>query len=223
MIAADLNARRISSPGSSWNRTQRRATGCMGSGVRVIVRNERSRVVVHWNVSEWRKDPDTGSRRRVKRRQSEWITHVDESPRIVNDQLWLRAQKRIKSIAADGNWASPRGKPKYLLAGLLRCASCGAHYVIANGHKYSCSSYVNGRACYNHVCVNRLLSLEKDIVGPIHAVTLAPERVAPMAKEMQALLRRSAASDADAFYRGAEAIAGARCAHRAIARATEAR
>src|SRR6185436_5845158 len=42
-IAANLNERRIPSPGSSWNRTLRRAKGWMGSAIRVIVRNERYR------------------------------------------------------------------------------------------------------------------------------------------------------------------------------------
>ena len=55
-IAADLNARRIPSPGATWNRTERRAAGWMGSGIRVILRNERYRGTVHWNASEWRKD-----------------------------------------------------------------------------------------------------------------------------------------------------------------------
>ena len=35
-IAAELNARRIPSPGSTWSRTVLRASGWMGSGVRVI-------------------------------------------------------------------------------------------------------------------------------------------------------------------------------------------
>ncbi|MGH8320018.1 MAG: recombinase family protein [Steroidobacteraceae bacterium] len=42
-IAAEMNGRRISSPGSSWARTDRRAKGWAGSGVRVILRNERYR------------------------------------------------------------------------------------------------------------------------------------------------------------------------------------
>jgi hypothetical protein len=45
-IAAELNGRRIASPGSTWNRTERRVQGWMGSGVRVILRNERYRGVV---------------------------------------------------------------------------------------------------------------------------------------------------------------------------------
>jgi len=68
----------------------------MGSGVRVILNNERYRGVVQGNTSEWRKDPDTGKRRRVMRPHSEWITHVDESLRIVSDDLWERAQRRSR-------------------------------------------------------------------------------------------------------------------------------
>lgn len=70
-ISRDLNELRIPSPGSSWNRTTRRANGWMASGIRVILRNERYRGVVHWNTSEWRKDPDSGKRQRVERPRSE--------------------------------------------------------------------------------------------------------------------------------------------------------
>ena len=48
------------------------------------------------NASEWRKDPDTGKRRRIMRPRSEWISYVDESLRIVTDDLWERAQRRTR-------------------------------------------------------------------------------------------------------------------------------
>lgn len=184
-IAGEFNSRRIPSPGASWARTERRAQGWMGSGIRVILRNERYRGVVHWNTSEWRKDPDTGRRKRVPRPRSDWITHVDGSQRIISDELWARAQQRIARTAEDGNWAAPKGKPKYLLSGLLRCGECGAHYVIANRHEYGCSSHIDGRACGNNIRVRRE-SLEDSILGPVRRELLSPERIAKMAKEMQA-------------------------------------
>jgi hypothetical protein len=67
----------------------------MGSAVRVILRNERYRGVVHSNQSEWRKDPDTGKRQRVERPRTEWITRTDDSLRIVSDELWQRAHVRL--------------------------------------------------------------------------------------------------------------------------------
>ena len=74
----------------------RRASGWMGSEVRVILRNERYRGVVCWNASEWIKDPDTGRRRRINRPREEWITYVDESLRIISDDLWGRAWRRVR-------------------------------------------------------------------------------------------------------------------------------
>src|SRR6185437_4011573 len=149
----------IPSPDSAWKRTQRRVAGWMGSGIRVILRNERYRGVVHWNTSEWRRDPDTGKRRR-----------------IISDELWERAKRRIQRTAEDSHWAAPKGKPKYLLSGLLRCGVCGAHYVIANAHEYSCSAYIDGRACKNGIRVRRDV-LERSILDPVRRELLAPERV----------------------------------------------
>jgi len=100
-IASDLSAGRIPSPGASWKRTERVANKWMGAGVRVILQNERYRGVVNGNVSEWRKDPDTGKRQRIERPRSEWITHRDESLRIMSDELWQRAQQRLQPAKDD--------------------------------------------------------------------------------------------------------------------------
>jgi site-specific DNA recombinase len=182
-IAADLNGRRIPSPGSGWNRTVRRASGWMGSGVRVMLRNERYRGVVHWNTSEWRKDPDTGKRKRIVRPRSEWISHVDESLRIISDDLWDRAQRRTRPANNDKRLRAG-GKPKYLLSGLLRCGVCDAHYTITNAVSYGCSSYHDGHACSNAIQVRRD-RVEEILLGPIRSDLLSPARVAQMAKEMQ--------------------------------------
>ena len=183
-IAADLNARRIPSPGASWKRSQRRADGWMGSGIRVIARNERYRGVVHWNTSEWRKDPDTGKRKRVMRPRSEWISSVDESLRIVSDELWDRTQRRMRP-AKEGARIRSGGKPKFLLSGLLVCDTCGAHYVITDQRSYGCSSFHDGRACSNGVRVRRDRA-EVVLLDPIRKDLLSPERVERMAKEMRA-------------------------------------
>ena len=134
-VAKELNDRNVPSPGSSWDRSIRRASGWMGSGVRVILLNPRYKGEVIWNQSEWRKDPDTGKRLRIKRPKSEWITHLDESLRIVSDEQWGLAQKRMRP---DSKPARCGGKPKYLLSGLLKCDICGAHYIGVNGAMYGC-------------------------------------------------------------------------------------
>jgi site-specific DNA recombinase len=179
-IAKELNQSQVPSPGSSWDRTMRRASGWMGSGVRVILLNPRYKGEVIWNQSEWRKDPDSGKRQRIMRPQSEWIMHIDESLRIVSDDLWNKAQKRMRP---DPNQRSG-GKPKYLLSGLLTCDVCGAHYIGINGAMYGCSGHVNGAACSNQVRVSRD-AVERVLVGPIKDDLLAPARVHRIAKEMQ--------------------------------------
>ena len=118
----------------------------MGSAIRVIVRNERYRGVIHWNTSEWRKDPDGGKRKRVMRPRSEWISYVDESLRIVSDDLWNRAQRRTQPAKDDKRFKTG-GRPKFLLSGLLVCDACGAHYTITDQRSYGCSSHHDGRAC----------------------------------------------------------------------------
>jgi site-specific DNA recombinase len=190
-IAEELNSRRIPSPGSSWNRTKRRAQGWMGSSVRVILRNERYRGVVHWNTSEWRKDPDSGKRQRVMRPRAEWISHVDESLRIVSEELWERAQRRTSPPAGDlrvNTGGVTPGRRRYLLSGLLRCESCGAHYTIADAKSYACHSFNDGRACSNGVRVRRDRA-EAVLIDPIREALFAPEHVQFMAREMEGYYR----------------------------------
>jgi site-specific DNA recombinase len=147
----------------------RRASGWMGSSVRVIVHNERYRGVVHWNTSEWRKDPDTGKRKRVMRPPSEWISHVDESLRIVSDELWDRAQRRTRPAQNDVRLKAG-GKPKYLLSGLLRCDVCDSHYTITDATSYGCSSHHDGNTCSNSIRVRRD-RIEAVLLGPINLGT----------------------------------------------------
>lgn len=151
---------------------------------RVIVCNERYRGVVHWNTSEWRKDPDTGKRKRIERPRSEWISYVDESLRIVSDDLWERAQRRLRPVSGERRIMTG-GKPKFLLSGLLICDVCGAHYTITDQRSYGCSSYHDGRACSNSVRVRRD-RVETVLLDPIRKDLLTPERAERMAKEMQA-------------------------------------
>jgi site-specific DNA recombinase len=185
-IAAELNGRRVPSPGSTWNRTERRRSGWMGSGIRALLRNERYRGVVHWNVCEWHKDPDTGKRRRVVRPRDQWITRIEESLRIVSDELWQRAQRRMNPAPGDMRLKAG-GRPKYLLSGLLRCDVCGSNFTIVDSRSYGCPSHRDGNACSNAVQV-RKDHIENVLLRGSEtglAALLAPERVERMGNEMQ--------------------------------------
>jgi site-specific DNA recombinase len=109
--------------------------------------------------------------------------HVDESLRIISDDLWDRAQRRVRPANTDKRLKAG-GKPKYLLSGLLRCDVCDAHYTITNATSYGCSGYHDGRACGNAILVRRD-RVEHILLGPIRDDLLKPDRVARMAKEMQ--------------------------------------
>jgi len=183
-IAVDLNTRRIPSPGSTWNRTTRRASGWMGSSIRVILRNDRYRGVIHWNMSEWRKDPDSGKRIRIVRPRGEWITRTDESFRIVSDELFARAQGRLRP--RDGkNHVQAGGRPKYLLSGLLRCSVCDACYIGVNAREYGCSTHHDGGPCDNRVRTRRE-HVEDVMLGKLRKDLLAPESVKQIALDMRA-------------------------------------
>jgi site-specific DNA recombinase len=51
----------------------------MASAVRVILRNPLYCGRVRWNVSQFVRDPDSGSYKRRSRPQAEWVEHQDET------------------------------------------------------------------------------------------------------------------------------------------------
>jgi outer membrane murein-binding lipoprotein Lpp len=76
------------------------------------------------------------------------------------------------------------GRDKYLLSGLFKCKTCGAHYVIADKYSYACNSFLNGGACSNEVRVNRV-SIEGTILNAVRDQLSNPVLVKQMAAEME--------------------------------------
>ena len=193
-IAKELNERDIASPGASWKRTQRRCNGWVASTIRVIVRNVRYTGFIRWNVSEWRRHPETGIRKRFDRPESEWSTYQDESLRIISKSLFEKAQQRTRDTSNSHGRLKNGGRAKYLLSGLLRCAECGTHYILNSATSYACSGYLGGH-CPNSVRVRRD-RVEEAILDPIREELLAPDQVERMAEEMRKIsaeqLRRKA-------------------------------
>ncbi|GFE79257.1 resolvase [Steroidobacter agaridevorans] len=185
VISRELNERGIPSPGSTWKRKARRCKGWMGSAVRVILRNPLYGGRVRWNVSQFVRDPDSGSYKRRRRPKAEWVEHQDESLRIIPNELFEKAQARTRAAVNSDKRLKSGGKAKYLLSGLLVCNVCKAHYVIADARSYACSGHWNGRACSNNIRVRRD-AIERTILGGLRRDLLMPERVHRIAKEMQA-------------------------------------
>jgi site-specific DNA recombinase len=191
-IAAALNARGVSSPGSTWNRTERRTAGWAGSGVRVIVRNEKYRGVVRWNCWQSDKNPITGQRTRKARPQSEWIVHTDERMRIVSDELWNRAQQRMKPDGSNGStgaWRSGGRHPaRYLLSGLLKCGTCGRNLIKVGRYEYGCGRERDGGA-WGGVRATRRELEDAPLHQRLFARLESPVEVEKAAKELQAAYR----------------------------------
>ncbi len=186
-IAADLNERRIPSPGSTWKRKTRRCTGWARSAIWQMLPNELYTGTYYWRKRQYGKS-DKGTDKAKFRDRSEWMGKAGNAPElaIVPPAIWKLA--RVRYTANNGQPKNKRlqmgGKAVYMLSGLLFCGVCGAHYVIDSATHYSCAAFRDGRGCKNDIRVRRDLA-EQVIIGPIKDELLAPEMVDDMAKEME--------------------------------------
>ena len=73
-----------------------------------ILENEKYIGKWVWNKTEIRHDPTTGRRRRFPKPESEWITNIDESLRIIPRDIWESVQNRRQS--SKKAWAGQKGK-----------------------------------------------------------------------------------------------------------------
>jgi site-specific DNA recombinase len=207
-IARDLNERGIPSPGSLWNRSVKRASGWMhttilgshtkGTG---ILRNPLYCGRIVWNRRKAKKLPGTALRIMKPRSADEWIEHQDESLRIVSEALWRKVQDKLAATRARAHHRNKGGRPaRYLLSGLLKCASCGGNYVLRDGRAYCCSSHTNGR---DSVCSQRRTlkrgKVESTLLEGIKAELLAPEAIKEMAKHVRSLVRSAKKPDTKAL------------------------
>ena len=157
-IATDLNADGIPAPrgkgnGSGhWRQTTINGNRERGTG---ILNNELYIGRRVWNRLRYSKHPETGRRVSKLNPSGEWITHVDEELRIIEQDLWdavkarQTAQQRVRGskAASDRNGLSAAQgvrRRKYLLSGLLSCGRCGGNLTIAGSGKarrYYCADH----------------------------------------------------------------------------------
>lgn len=213
-IANELNARRVPSPGASWNRTARRSDGrWMQSAVYNMLRNRIYVGEVVWNRRQSRKKVRSGKRGFAARPKEDWIVQKDESLRIVGDELWTIVHARIAQRTREMGDAVKRGlskhqalavgkgrAPKYLLSTLLVCESCGSKLVIAGakGASYACSGWLNGgeSACSARVRVARE-KVEDRVLEGLRRDLLSDEAIAEYNKALRSALKdRRKAADA---------------------------
>jgi DNA invertase Pin-like site-specific DNA recombinase len=204
-IASELNRLKVPSPnGGTWAASAIYGHVKNGTG---ILCNELYIGRYVWGRSHWIKNPDTGRRKRVLRPASEWIVTSLPELRIVPHELWdrvnaLQAQQVTRSTAirtALHKNARTGAGPKYLFSGLLKCACCGANYIMCSATHYGCSTNINRgpNACSNAIRVarataeNRLLEAIKRDLFSEEALALFERETARLLSEAQADRARS--------------------------------
>lgn len=201
-IALSLNARSVPCPRQSKGHRVRHDGVGMGwdaSSVRVILMNELYRGRTVWNRSRWVRVPGTRRRRRVMRPDSEWIVQDRPDLRIVDEVLWTQTQARRKRVRARYDATAQFGKSrseygKYLLSGLLVCATCGGGMTIRTGggstQKYGCTRrWRRGpSACTNSILIRRDV-VEARIAGLLRDKLYSPAGVARLVDIVNTRLR----------------------------------
>lgn len=174
-IAGRLNEEGIPSPGARWARVERRsdakwlASAIHGDPNRGtgILNNRRYIGVIAWGRSEWKRSA-ADSKKRRHRMLAVGSAHerVDESLRIVSQELWDRVKAR-QALQSRGSGEKVNAglhrrrsggpTPKYLLSGLLKCSACSGSFVLTNATRYQCASHHDGgdNACAVSLSVPR--------------------------------------------------------------------
>jgi site-specific DNA recombinase len=121
--------------------------------------------------------------------------------RVKARQTRLQAGRgeRVKAGLAAAQARSPGPGPRYLLSGLLKCATCGASFVMADRAHYACATRVHGSpdGCSNDYRAKRLPT-EAGLLAGTKREMLAPDVVAEAkARVMRALKSRARKPAAD--------------------------
>jgi hypothetical protein len=126
------------------------------------------------------KHPISGKKKQEPNPPEQWDVVDDPDLAIVPDELWSRVQRRLAEVAE--RYAKTRTAnvgQKFLLSGLIRCASCGHNFVVGTKKRgivqYQCS-FVRRGVCSNQTKVPRV-ALETKVRSVLDAVAKDPEKL----------------------------------------------
>jgi site-specific DNA recombinase len=173
-IAKALNAERVPPPrGRSWNASTINGNRKRGNG---LLLNPLYAGKLVWNKVMMPKDPATGKRVIRPNPKSAWVTQSVPDLAIVPEDLFEAAQQR-KAARAVGHPVAQR-RPRHLLSGLLRCATCGsgmsAFGMARDGRRrVRCSAHNESGSCPdNHTFYADVI--EKTVLAALRAELRAP-------------------------------------------------
>lgn len=186
-IAADLNRRGIASPaGGRWN-----ASTIYGSGTRAngILRNQLYIGRIVYNRQAFENHPDTRRRSSRLNDTSAWVTADAPELRIIDQPLWDAAAARLDAQAGIPRHMTRR--PKRMLAGLVRCGSCGGPIIIIGTESWGCARRKESGDCINNRTI-MTAPLERRVIAAITSDLLQPETVAAYVEEYHRAMAEAA-------------------------------
>jgi len=143
--------------------------GWATSTVTRILKNEK--YTGRWIWRKWKnvRDPMTGKSKKISRPEKEQMDLFKEDLVIINKNTWEKTKQRWKSL--EGSWPMHKktkktskqtisyihSNPTHLLAGLLKCKSCGGAIVQIcgkNGGYYGCYN-AKRKTCNNKLTIQR--------------------------------------------------------------------
>jgi site-specific DNA recombinase len=175
-IAWELNEEGIPGPfGREWGPSTIHGNPKRGTG---ILNNELYIGKLVWNRQRFIKDPDTGKRVSRPNARTEWIIRDVPELRIIDQELWDKAKARQEAMAIgpQEHGANPlvvRRRPKYLLAGLLKCGCCGSAYTLISKRLLGCAAARNKGTCSNRLNI-RIEALEASVVSGLRTHLMDP-------------------------------------------------
>ena len=203
-IVVALNTEGVPGPGGRlWRATTLRGQGRRGTG---ILRNPTYIGKMVWNRASYIRSPKTGKRlARINdpsERQYKDVPHL----RIASDELWEAVQDRLQTITDRATAAHRRTssnkpgtdidlnathRPKFLLAGLLKCSDCGASYTVIGKDRYGCANHRRGTGmCENGKTIIRQ-KVEDRVLTCVSQSLMAPARIELYVTEVREQIRRS--------------------------------
>jgi site-specific DNA recombinase len=185
-IAKQLNAEHAIAPRAQ----QDRPCAWSPSSVHEMLFRDLYRGVITWNQT--RKRNQWGQRQQAPRAASEWLHVPAPQLRIVSDDLWQAAHRRLDAARAQyerdthGQRRPYRDRDsRYLLPGFGRCALCrGGLHVRSRSHGrrraffYACTSHYNrGPEVCSHVDQWPMDAIDREVLAAIAGDVLRPDLV----------------------------------------------
>jgi DNA invertase Pin-like site-specific DNA recombinase len=175
-IAQALNREGVPGPfGKAWGPSTIHGNPKRGTG---ILNNELYIGRLVWNRLRYIKDPDTGKRVSRPNPECEWVVQEVPDLRIVEQALWdqTKARQQAMAIGPQELSANPlvdRRRPKYLLAGLVKCGCCGGGYSLISKNLLGCAAARTKGICDNRVNI-RVETLEASVLSGLRTHLMEP-------------------------------------------------